>query len=92
MTWLFRQAGDDLVAAIKAASVTDFAFRWFAAHRDEARAMRAFRADEQKLDHKTFTSVAYWQWWRGGTGMNLVTRPRATPADAALMLPATWPE
>lgn len=61
VTWLFRQAGDDLVAATKAASGADFASRWFAAHQDEARAMRAFWKDEQKLNRRAFMSVAYWQ-------------------------------
>lgn len=61
VTWLFRQAGDDLVAATKAASEGEFAFRWFAAHQDEAREIRAFWKDEQKLDRKAFMSAAYWQ-------------------------------
>lgn len=58
--WLSRSAGDDLVAATKAASAVPFEMRWFAAHQGEARAMRTFWRDDQKLDRGAFTSVAYW--------------------------------
>ena len=60
ITWLFRDQDTDLVAAAKAAG-TDFDFHWFAAHQDEARAMRTFWKTTQGIDRKAFMSVAYWE-------------------------------
>lgn len=60
VSWLFRNQGDNLVAATKTASEQNYDYYWFAAHQNEARDMRAFWKDIKTIDRKAMQVVAYW--------------------------------
>lgn len=57
--WLIR-GEDNLLTSTKKSSQAGFDFYWFAAHKDEARAMRMFWQEEKQIDRKAMQVVAYW--------------------------------
>ncbi|PID36774.1 MAG: hypothetical protein CR993_03885 [Rhodobacterales bacterium] len=62
VTWLFRDRGDDLVAAMTGTEVdfgADYGV-WFAASKDQAAAVRDYFRARAGFDRKRLQSVAYW--------------------------------
>lgn len=59
--WLLRDRGDELVATTQGLANIQDAYHWFAAHKDEARAMRKFYRQTLKLTPDAYECVAYWR-------------------------------
>lgn len=63
LRWLYRDAGDDLCAAVEALTPPDRddSFLWFAASKPQARRMRTHFGTTLGLDRSRFRAAGYWQ-------------------------------
>ena len=63
VTWLSREAGDDLCEAMKSADIAEDEnfLIWFAASQTEARALRQYFVKDRGLNKKQVQSIAYWK-------------------------------